>query len=187
MAMQEARRKRDRLALDCVRLGKISTMRTVSSKDVLVFVLLNGMSANASMRGRACLCVVLRRDHSLTSDLFSAQTTSMQEMWEEGYALKDLNRRSAELHDRKEELERRKKRLQALKRAAKKDKDDEEPVLETDLDLAAEAEALRTHNEQLKRCVPCRRRRNFCPKLELGLTSPFVSLQISPKGRSWFG
>lgn len=105
-SIQEARRKRDRLALDCVRLGKITTMRT--------------------------------------------GPTSVQDMWEEGYALKDITRRSLEHLERKEELERRKKKLQTLKRQAKKTQsgDDEDDV---ELELWAEADAVRSHMEQLKK------------------------------------
>lgn len=71
LAQQEGRRKRDRLAADCVRLGKITTMRSGSG---------------------------------------------IIEVWEEGYALKALNRRKIELTERKEELERRKTRLKNLKK-----------------------------------------------------------------------
>ena len=38
MAHQEARRKRDRAAADCVRLGKIATVRTCKSYDIIEFV-----------------------------------------------------------------------------------------------------------------------------------------------------
>lgn len=44
----------------------------------------------------------------------------MNESWEEGYAIKDLNKRFAEHLERKEELERRKKKLAQMKRQAKK-------------------------------------------------------------------
>jgi len=71
LAQQEGRRKRDRLAADCVRLGKITTMRSGSG---------------------------------------------IVEVWEEGYALKELNRKKIELNERKEELERRKNRLKNLKK-----------------------------------------------------------------------
>ena len=76
MARQEGRRKRDRLALDCVRLGKIATMRT--------------------------------------------GPTQYGEVWEEGYALKELNRRSAEFVERREELQRRRSELTKAKTKAKK-------------------------------------------------------------------
>lgn len=41
-------------------------------------------------------------------------------MWEEGYQIKELNKRSLVLLERKEELESRRKRMLALKRAVKK-------------------------------------------------------------------
>ena len=108
MALQELRRKRDRLALDCVRLGKINTVRT--------------------------------------------GPTSMGDVWEEGYALKELNKRSAELLERKEDLEVRRKKTQTLKRAVKKAGDDSEiDTVDADLDLATETEAIRAHLEQLKK------------------------------------
>jgi hypothetical protein len=44
----------------------------------------------------------------------------MSEVWEEGYALKDMNRRTGELLERKEELEKRKKKMASMKRQAKK-------------------------------------------------------------------
>jgi hypothetical protein len=117
MAIQDFRRKRDRLALDCVRLGKITTVRT--------------------------------------------GPTSVGDVWEEGYALKELNKRSAELLERKEKLESRKKHAQSLKRAAKKGSSNNlaaEEVevsneIDADLDLATEAEVIRAHLEQLKRFV----------------------------------
>lgn len=92
----------------------------------------------------------------------------MQDVWEEGYALNELKRRSVELLEKKEEFEKRRKKLQNLKRAAKKggpglpapsssslsmsapDSTDDDPY-ELDLDLAAESEAIRTHLEQLKK------------------------------------
>lgn len=107
MAYQEFRRKRDRLALDCVRLGKIATMRT--------------------------------------------GPTTMGDVWEEGYGLKELNKRSAELLERKEELELRKKKTHTLKRAAKKETEGSHDDNEIDLDLATEIDAIRCHLEQLKR------------------------------------
>lgn len=95
--------------------------------------------------------------------------TNVQDVWEEGYALNELKRRSMELLEKKEEFEKRRKRLQNLKRAAKKggptlpgsgngtnlsmsapEITDDEPY-ELDLDLAAESEAIKTHLEQLKR------------------------------------
>lgn len=108
--MQDFRRKRDRLALDNVRLGKITTVRTGA--------------------------------------------TTMGEVWEEGYALKELNKRSAELLERKEELESRRKKTQTLKRAAKKGSttgDEVDADAEIDLDLTTEAEVIRAHLEQLKK------------------------------------
>lgn len=51
----------------------------------------------------------------------------MVEVWEEGYALKELNRKRNELNERKEELEKRKNRLKNLRKkytaASKKGKD----------------------------------------------------------------
>jgi len=44
----------------------------------------------------------------------------MSDVWEEGYALKDLSKRQAMLLERKEELESRKKKAQTLRRAALK-------------------------------------------------------------------
>mgnify|MGYP003386013834 FL=1 len=71
MAIQEARRKRDRLAQDNVRLGKILLVKT--------------------------------------------SPTSVGEMWEEGYAMKELLVRTAEVTERREELEKRRNRLKAVK------------------------------------------------------------------------
>jgi tousled-like kinase len=136
MAQQDARKRRDRLALDCVRLGKIVSMR---------------------------------------------MGVSVQDVWEEGYALNEMKRRTAELLERKEELEKRKKKLQNMKRAAKKGSKtaasasaaaassavsssnmpmsapelpgegaDADPY-EVDLDLSAEEEAIKTHLDQLKK------------------------------------
>ena len=82
--------------------------------------------------------------------------------------MNELKRRSVELLERKEEFEKRRKRLQILKRAAKKGgpivpgtssssnlsmcaPDADEEHYELDLDLAAEAEAIKTHLEQLKK------------------------------------
>mmetsp|Transcript_22523 Transcript_22523/g.32905 ORF Transcript_22523/g.32905 Transcript_22523/m.32905 type:complete len:726 (+) Transcript_22523:104-2281(+) len=113
MAQQEMRRKRDRLAADCVRLGKIITIRT---------------------------------------------GVSVTDVWEEGYALKELNSRTAELSDRREELEKRRTRLKNLKKrhyASKKAQDspeDEDAVVSTsDLDILTEENAVRMHMEQLRR------------------------------------
>ena len=44
----------------------------------------------------------------------------MSDVWEEGYALKDLSKRQAMLLERKEELESRKKKAQTMRRAALK-------------------------------------------------------------------
>ena len=74
--MQDARKRRNQLAQDCVRLGKIVLMRM--------------------------------------------GPTNVQDVWEEGYALNELKRRSVELLERKEEFEKRRKKLHNLKRAAKK-------------------------------------------------------------------
>lgn len=123
MALQEFRRKRDQLALDCVRLGKITLMRV--------------------------------------------SPTTMSDVWEEGYAPKEISRRQAELLARKEELEARRKKIQSTKRSvAKKGPNaavaaaaagedasamDLGDNLDVDVDLATETEVLRTHLEQLKR------------------------------------
>eukprot|EP01039_Chlorochromonas_danica_P003020 gene3024-3295_t len=109
MAMQEFRRKRDRMALDCVRLGKITYHRTTA--------------------------------------------TVMSEVWEDGYAWKELNKRAAELLERKEELESRKRKVTTMKRQAKKvsTTEDVEGELDADLDLATETEAVRYHFDQLKK------------------------------------
>lgn len=129
MALQEARRKRDRLAQDNVRLGKIQTVRTTA--------------------------------------------TSMGDVWEEGYALKELEVRCAEVALRRDELEKRRNRLKAARRkymakiSAGIDVNDNakennfhfdstaasesftEPC--TDLEIVSEESALRSHMEQLKR------------------------------------
>lgn len=108
MAMQEFRRKRDRLALDCVRLGKITSVRT--------------------------------------------SATAIGEVWEDGYAWKEILKRSAELLERKEELESRKRKVNNMKRQAKKaSTDDIDAELNADLDLATENEAVKIHAEQLKK------------------------------------
>ena len=106
-ALQEARRKRDRLALDCVRLGKITY----------------------AQRGAMA---------------------PMQEIWEEGYAMKEIKKKQGELLERKEELEKRTKLLSSKKRASKKGADGDEEF-EVDFDLHVEAEAIKSHKEQLKR------------------------------------
>lgn len=116
-AFQDFRRRRDLLAADCVRLGKITTVRT--------------------------------------------GPTTMGDVWEEGYAIRDLAKRSAELLLRKEELETRKRKTQNAKRAAKKGAaaaqqqaaadDHMEVDGDNDLDLATETEVIKTHLEQLKR------------------------------------
>jgi hypothetical protein len=94
---------------------------------------------------------------------------AMTEVWEEGYAAKDISKRSAEQLERKEDLEKRRKKLQQTKRqqqaqakkgqinaggmagaladSAQLDVDDGE----YDLDMIAEADAIRSHLEQLKR------------------------------------
>lgn len=129
MAMQEFRRKRDQLALDCVRLGKITTVRT--------------------------------------------GPTTVGDVWEEGYAIKELNKRTAELLSRKEELEARRKKMSNMKRAiTRKAKTGDnnnsnnansgydggenstsyfDPEIDVDMDLTAEAEVIKSHFEQLKK------------------------------------
>ncbi len=94
---------------------------------------------------------------------------AMTEVWEEGYAAKDISKRSAEQLERKEDLEKRRKKLQQTKRhqqaQAKKGQinasvlagtltDSIQPDAddgEYDLDMVAEADAIRSHLEQLKR------------------------------------
>jgi len=115
MAQQDMRRKRDRLAADCVRLGKIYTVRT--------------------------------------------SPTAIGEVWEEGYALKDLNARTSELVYRREELEKRRNRLKTTKKkhsaATKKMPDgiDEDEGCHgmSELDITTEESAVRMHMEQLRR------------------------------------
>ena len=113
MAIQDQRRRRDRLAADCVRVGKLVTQRT--------------------------------------------GPTSVAEVWEEGYALKDLNRRSAELLVRKEEIEKRKKRLAAEKRKRKGNSDSLEGAVDTtepdssELDMIAEENAIKSHSDELRK------------------------------------
>lgn len=97
--------------------------------------------------------------------MITQSPTNIQDVWEEGYALNELKRRGAELLEKKDEFEKRRKKLQNAKRAAKKGEkgyvggsnnglmgapEDEEPY-ELDLDLATEAEAIKTHLELLKR------------------------------------
>lgn len=78
--------------------------------------------------------------------------TAIGEVWEDGYAWKELNKRSAELLERKEELETRRRKVTNMKRQAKKaSSDDLEVEIEADLDLATEQEAVRFHLEQLKK------------------------------------
>ena len=96
------------------------------------------------------------------------------EVWEEGYAAKDLNKRFAEHLERKEDLEKRRKKLAQVKRQqqaqarkgssaggsadgssamgisdASMNIDD----VEYDFDLTTEADAIRSHLEQLKRYI----------------------------------
>ena len=111
MAIEESRRRRDRLALDCVRLGKFAPQR---------------MTASAG--------------HS-----------QYKEVWEEGYALKELSVRRDALAKTKDELESRRRRLQNLKRGAKRGTGGNEDDYEMDLDLCAETEAIRAHFEQHKK------------------------------------
>ena len=122
MALQEMRRRRDRLASDCVRIGKLVTQRT--------------------------------------------GPTTVAEVWEEGWALKDMNRKSAELLVRKEEIEKRRKKLANEKRRRKgSEKREEREGVNNDsnesgstdasdlieLDIAAEEAAVRTHSDELKK------------------------------------
>ena len=102
-ARAEMRRRRDRLAHDCVRLGKFRAVQVGPTGSI--------------------------------------------DSWEDGYAFKEIMQRSGELLQKKEELDRRKKRLASQRRLAKREEGD--PDL--DYDLAVEAEAIRTHLEQLKK------------------------------------
>ena len=91
-------------------------------------------------------------------------------MWEEGYASKELNQRSAQLQEKKDELERRKRKISNMKRSAKRgsgaggaagpgDSVEEDTghgsllsdSSAVDLDLAAEDAAVKYHLEQIKR------------------------------------
>ena len=114
VATEDARRRRDKLALDCVRLGKISTVRTT--------------------------------------------TTTVGEVWEEGFALKELNKRSEILAERREELTKRSKDLASLKRKTKAKAKAEMASTtystvddDCELDFVAESEAITTHLNQLKK------------------------------------
>ena len=127
-AQQEMRRRRDRLATDSVRIGKLVTQRT--------------------------------------------GPTSVAEVWEEGWALKEMNRRSAELLVRKEELEKRRKKLAAEKRKRKgvnnvsnnpgsgnaggeQDEsgqyDQSTSMDRIELDILAEDSAIKYHSDELRR------------------------------------
>ena len=122
-AQQEMRRRRDRLASDSVRIGKLVTQRT--------------------------------------------GPTSVADVWEEGWALKEMNRRSAELLVRKEELEKRRKRLASEKRKRKgvntgsgsfagdQDEsgqyDQSSSVDRIELDILAEDSAIKYHSDELRR------------------------------------
>jgi hypothetical protein len=114
MAIQEQRRRRDRLAADCVRIGKLVTQRT--------------------------------------------GPTSVAEVWEEGYALKDLNRKSAELLIRKEEIEKRRKKLATEKRKRKGVNEsnpdgniDSNENDDIELEIIAEENAIKSHSDDLKK------------------------------------
>jgi len=114
MAQQEARRRRDRLALDCVRLGKISTVRNTA--------------------------------------------TSYIEVWEDGYAWKELNRRAEKLAETREGINKRKNDLSTLKRKTKaRAKAEQKDVATTfaeddcELDFIAETAAIQSHTNQLQK------------------------------------
>jgi len=117
MAMQEARRRRDRLALDCGRLGKISTVRNTA--------------------------------------------TSYIEVWEDGYAWKELNRRAEKLVETREGINRRKNDLSTLKRKTKarakaEQKDTAAATYasvedDCELDFIAETAAIQSHANQLQK------------------------------------
>lgn len=111
MAQQDQRRRRDRLAADCVRVGKLVTQRT--------------------------------------------GPTSVAEIWEEGYAAKDLNRRSADLLLRKEEIEKRRKRLTTEKKKRKNadsaENFDSADIDASELEIIAEENAIRSHSEELRK------------------------------------
>lgn len=70
-------------------------------------------------------------------------------MWEDGYAWKELHKRSAELLERKEELESRKRKVQNMRRQAKRAGEENDDTDE--LDLVIEQEAVRYHFDQLKK------------------------------------
>jgi tousled-like kinase len=102
-----------------------------------------------------------------------ASTPEYSEVIEEGYAFKELAKRYGELLQRKEQLDERKKRLTNRKKQLKKDKElkekepkPEEPLtaaqllalkieemqaIDSEIELAAEQEMLRAHNDQWKR------------------------------------
>jgi hypothetical protein len=89
--------------------------------------------------------------------------TNVQDVWEEGYALNELKRRSVELLEKKEEFEKRRKKLSNLRKKKKGgpavpgssssnlSMAAPEGIDDDDLDLIAESEAIRTHLEQLKK------------------------------------
>jgi tousled-like kinase len=107
-AIRESRNRRDRLASDCVRLGKIVTQRVTNN--------------------------------------------TVADVWEEGYALKEMQKRQGSLLQRKEDLENRRKAIQmnkkkAARRAAKSD--DGPP--DFDMDFTTEEAAIRMHLDSLQR------------------------------------
>ena len=100
--------------------------------------------------------------------------TSMGDMWEEGYASRELDVKKAELKMKKEELERRRKKLQTMKRSATKkingqqstenatniDVGDDEinnsnnnntEQQNLDLELLTEEQAIRSHLDKIKK------------------------------------
>lgn len=89
------------------------------------------------------------------------------DVWEEGYATKDLRARESQLFKRKQELENRKKALTSLQRANARSSnkvknsassddmttpynDPISSVSSMDLDIATEYEALKYHSDQIK-------------------------------------
>lgn len=110
MAYQEARRRRDVLATNCVRLGKI------------------------------------------VKQLITSNTVA--DSWEEGYALKEIQKRRAVLLEKKDKLDKRKKKMQseknAIRRQLAKGADDTSTMKADHFDLETEESAIRMHQDALK-------------------------------------
>ncbi len=84
----------------------------------------------------------------------------VQEVWEEGYALAELQTKSEVLAARKAELEQRKKKLANVKRGVKRSSTvansatsgiGDDGDFDADLDITAETESLKAHVDQLKK------------------------------------